>query len=457
MKIKQNGGGKDEIIQNLKNKGLYEKWVRCGSLFGYIDNNTPQEALYESDNGNKYVSSVVRNYNYKENSNRKIIPVFNFISTRSSSRYDAFKKKLEPANFRKKSVINKQTLKNIYQKNIISYEELKDKFNELFNDKKSSYLILIGENHSKNPDIHMFKQIQIIEMINSFSEKTIPIYSEMPKNIKQILNSLPNNNSIKLSHLDKPSSRLMYYLKYLQIPQNKNYIIPSNINFKDRVGCSCNLEYAEDIKKVCEQNDITIGIFGVLHIKCIKDILNNQRLNNNKTLKIISLSSYNLYDLYNDSLDCYKTIKSIIEDSFILNIPNVSKLGHDLFLKLIGYVHKQVNRTYTPSVPVGNFNLGSINKQVASLNSGAHAEVAVSSEPETSELTNKKWKSKSINEPVASLNNNGHSPDLRSLENLLFNGEPQSHPVKTKSQLRPANLRRIATNQSKKYLRGSKR
>jgi len=305
----------------------------------------------------------------------------------------------------------------------------------------------------------MFKQIQIIEMINSFSEKTIPIYSEIPKDIKQILNSIPNNDPIKLNELNKSFTRLIYYLKYLQIPQNKNYIIPSNITQEDREGeCSCNLEYAEDIKKVCEQNDITIGIFGSMHIKCIKDILNNQTLNHNKTLKIISLLSDNILDLYNSAIklktyrrDCYETIKDTIEDSFFLNIQNVSKLGHDLFLKLIKSAHNSANDLHTPSKRTDTSMNGSVYKEWDFWS--AHNSTNDSHTPSTNRnrSMNKKQSlnntTKEENSPLKKTN----SLDLRSLENILFNGELQKHPVKTKSQLRLKNLSRIAKNQFRKY------
>ena len=53
---------------------------------------------------------------------------------------------------------------------------------------------------------------------------------------------------------------------------------------------------------------------------------------------------------------------------------------------------------------------------------------------------------KEENSPLKKTN----SLDLRSLENILFNGELQKYPVETKSQLRLENLRRIAKNQSRR-------
>ena len=41
-RIKQKGGGKEEMIQAIKNSGRYDEWVNYGSQFGYINNSRPR-------------------------------------------------------------------------------------------------------------------------------------------------------------------------------------------------------------------------------------------------------------------------------------------------------------------------------------------------------------------------------------------------------------------------------
>jgi hypothetical protein len=173
----------------------------------------------------------------------------------------------------------------------------------------------------------------------------------MPKQIINNINKKNNKNSRKLLNTEKLSFlRLYYYLKYLQVPKGKNIIIPSGISEKNRVNKYCNPEYSEDIKKICEKNNVTVGILGVLHIKCIKDILDNSTLTNGKKLKVITLVSNtpeNMLGLVNkcsgklyknNSENTYNIGCDVLLDSILLDIPRVSELGKELLRRIMAVV-----------------------------------------------------------------------------------------------------------------------
>ena len=237
-------------------------------------------------------------------------------------------------------------LKKKYEKNIISIQEFKDL---LVESSDESLLILIGENHAENTDINSIKQIEIIEAVNELTPDRVPIYSEMPKALKNEINADYNKNLTKLFNMMRMSSlRVMYYLKYLQTPTDKNYIIPSNVSMNNRTKGSCNPEYAEDIKRVCQDNKLVIGIMGVSHMKCVKDALNETTLDNGSKLKVITILSDDLNDILTKATTCmdmkfnatntssgYDTICEIVGDSYLLDIPNSKQKGQRKYQDII--------------------------------------------------------------------------------------------------------------------------
>jgi hypothetical protein len=235
--------------------------------------------------------------------------------------------------------------------NIISLEILEARFRRLIENESESLLILIGETHNINTEINSYIQSQILEIINSLTKETVPVYSETPKKIMNSITKSNNKNTRKLLNTEKFSFlRLYYYLKYLQVPKGKNIIIPSEISEKNRVNRFCNPEYSKDIKKLCEKNDVTVAILGALHIKCIKDILDNSTLTNGKKLKVITIVSNtpeNMLGLVNKcSGKLYKNNSAnnhnigcdVLLDSILLDIPNVSELGNELFRRIMAVV-----------------------------------------------------------------------------------------------------------------------
>ena len=342
---KKKGGGEEELIQTIKNSGRYDEWVENGSRFGYIDNR-PRYFGYNTLNGKQYVSQVDKLY--KEKPGRTLVPVFGFInSTKPRRSIKSFGSQFEqsvPNVSQTNSIIS--SLERVYEKNIISLQELKDLLARSLDD---SLLILIGETHDKNTDINTSKQIEIIEAVNNLTRDRVPIYSEMPKRLKNELNTTNNKNFSKLIKMTNMSFiRIQYYLKYLQIPREKNYIIPSNVTVNNRTRGSCNPEYAEDIKRVCEENKLVIGIMGLSHIKCIKDYLNETVLDNGSKLKVITILSDDLNDILELATKCmtikfnitntrsaYKTICEIIDDSLLLDIPDSKKKGKKIYLEIL--------------------------------------------------------------------------------------------------------------------------
>jgi hypothetical protein len=300
-------------------------------------------------NGSEYFSSISSIYVEK---NGKIIkPVFDFIKslaprTNSAVFSRAVPDRVVPARAVPARVVRRNM--SAMANNIISPERLEAMFKSLIENKSESLLILIGESHIYNPEINSYIQFLILKIINSLSKEIVPIYSEMPKEIMANINKNNNKNMVKILKTEKSSFlRLYYYLKYLQDPKGKNIIIPSDISEKNRVNKSCDPEYSEDIKKICEENDVTVGIMGAFHIKCIKDILDNFRLTNGKTLKVITIISNtaeNMLDLVNKctgklfknkSKNDYNIGCDVLIDSILLDIPGVSELGEELFKKIL--------------------------------------------------------------------------------------------------------------------------
>ena len=352
------GGGKDEIIEELKQKGKYDEWVESGSLFGYINK---KPLLYEWTNMNRKpqrFSLISKSYTDKEGTT--IIPVFKWVKSHSRN---SFSSSNTPTS-RPAMTFNRRTLfstagpaipsirRNLSStaNNIITPERLEEIFRSFIGE-KYSLLILIGEQHNINVEINSYIQYLILEIINRLSTKRIPIYSEMPREIMAEINRNNNKNFNKILKMEKLTFlRIYYYLKYLQKPPGKNYIIPSNVSFENRVNKSCNLEYSEDIKKICQENDITVGIMGVLHIKCMKDNLDNNRLENGKILKVITIISNTHENMLkivdkcqgklskNNSKNSYDLACDALIDSILLHIPNINKLSKDIFEKLISTI-----------------------------------------------------------------------------------------------------------------------
>lgn len=352
-RIQQKGGGKEEMIQAIKNSGRYDEWVNYGSLFGYINNSRPRYYGYDTLNGKKYFSEIRRSFDNAPD--EKVFPVFGFINSKKQqmksfdSKMPIFENRedityFSNINLSKSMLIS--SLKKKYEKNIISIQEFKDL---LVESSDESLLILIGENHEINTDINSIKQIEIIEAVNELTPDSVPIYSEMPKALKNELNADNNKNQTKLFNMMRMSFlRVMYYLKYLQTPTNKNYIIPSNVSMNNRTKGSCNPEYAEDIKRVCQDNKLVIGIMGVSHIKCIKDALNETTLDNGSKLKVITILSDDLNDILINAITCmdikfnatntssgYETICEIVGDSYLLDIPNSKQKGQRKYQDII--------------------------------------------------------------------------------------------------------------------------
>jgi hypothetical protein len=279
-------------------------------------------------------------------------PVFDFIKSTTPSINNRSKHNSSSASariFRPTKVVRRNM--SAMANNIISLEILENMFRRSIENESESLLILIGETHYINPEINSYIQSQILEIINSLTTEIVPVYSEMPKQIINNINKKNNKNSRKLLNTEKLSFlRLYYYLKYLQVPKGKNIIIPSGISEKNRVNKYCNPEYSEDIKKICEKNNVTVGILGVLHIKCIKDILDNSTLTNGKKLKVITLVSNtpeNMLGLVNkcsgklyknNSENTYNIGCDVLLDSILLDIPRVSELGKELLRRIMAVV-----------------------------------------------------------------------------------------------------------------------
>ena len=347
FEIYQKGGlgkSEEELIQELKDAGKYDEWFKKGHCYGITTRGNTNRRFYEytvMDGSIGTFSSITSSY-----SEGKInTPVFGFIKSTAPSRDSA---RSSAIIFRPKKVVrNMSDMAN----NIISLEILEARFRRLIENESESLLILIGETHNDNPEINSYIQSQILEIINSLTNEIVPVYSEMPKEIMANINKNNNKNNRKLLKTEESSFlRLYYYLKYLQVPKGKNIIIPSNISEKNRVNKSCNPEYSEDIKKICEKNNVTVGILGALHIKCIKDILDNSTLTNGKKLKVITIvsnTSENMLGLVNkctgklsknNSKNSHNIGCDVLLDSILLNIPGVNELGHELFRKIMAVV-----------------------------------------------------------------------------------------------------------------------
>ena len=346
---------KELMIQELKDAGKYYNWIKSGSKFGYIHEDLPRYYQYETMNGSEYFSSI--HSEYLEKNGKIIKPVFDFIKSLAPRTNNAVFSRAGPDRVVPARAVPARVVRrnmSAMANNIISPERLEAMFKSLIENKWESLLILIGESHIYNPEINSYIQFLILEIINSLSKEIVPIYSEMPKEIMANINKNNNKNMVKILKTEKSSFlRLYYYLKYLQVPKGKNIIIPSDISEKNRLNKSCNPEYSEDIKKICEENDVTVGIMGAFHIKCIKDILDNFRLTNGKTLKVITIISNtaeNMLDLVNkctgklsknNSKNSYNIGCDALIDSISLDIPGVSELGEELFKKIMLAVFPQ--------------------------------------------------------------------------------------------------------------------
>ena len=89
---------------------------------------------------------------------------------------------------------------------------------------------------------------------------------------------------------------------------------------------------------------------GVLHIKCMKDNLDNNRLENGKILKVITIISNTHENMLkivdkcqgklskNNSKNSYDLACDALIDSILLDIPNINKLSKDIFEKLISTI-----------------------------------------------------------------------------------------------------------------------
>ena len=341
------GKSEEELIKELRDAGKYDEWVKS-HLYGITIRGNSNSRFYEytvMDGSTRKFSLISSSY-----SNGEInTPVFNFIKSTAPPNASA-SSGASASMFRSKKPVVRRNM-SMMANNIISLEILKDRFRRLIENESESLLILIGETHDTNTEINLYIQSQILEIINSLTKETVPVYSEIPKEIMNRISKSNNKNHRKLLNTEKFSLlRLYYYLKYLQVPKGKNIIIPSEISKKNRVNRSCNPEYSEDIKKLCEKNNITIGIFGALHIKCIKEILDNSTLTNGKKLKVITIvsnTSENMLGLVNkcsgklyknNSANAHNIGCDVLLDSILLDIPNVSKLGEELFRRIMAVV-----------------------------------------------------------------------------------------------------------------------
>jgi hypothetical protein len=351
------GGGKDEIIEELKQKGKYDEWVKYGSLFGYINKN-PRLVEYININGKPERFSLISK-SYTDSEGSIIIPVFKWVKSHSQNSFSITPTSGDTIKFIRPifstagpAIPSIRRNLSSTDNNIITPERLEE-ICRSFIGEKYSLLILIGEQHNIDVEINAYIQYLILEIINRLSTKRIPIYSEMPRELMAEINRNNNKNFFKISKMEKLTFlRIYYYLKYLQKPSGKNYIIPSNVSFENRVNKSCNLEYSEDIKKICQENDITVGIMGVKHIKCMKDNLDNNRLENGKILKVITIISNTHENMLkivdkcqgqgklskNNSKNSYDLACDALIDSILLDIPNISKLSKDISEKLFSTI-----------------------------------------------------------------------------------------------------------------------
>lgn len=351
FEIYQKGGvgkSEEELIKELKDAGKYDEWLKKGHLYGIIRGNK-NNRFYEYtliDGSTRKFSTITKSYSDGQINT----PVFDFIksttpSINNMSKYNSSSARI----FRPTKVVRRNM--SAMANNIISLEILEDMFRRSIENESESLLILIGETHNINPEINSYIQSQILEIINRLTTEIVPVYSEMPKQIMNSISKSNNKNNRKLLNTEKLSFlRLYYYLKYLQVPKGKNIIIPSEISQKNRVNKHCNPEYSEDIKKICEKNNVTVGILGVLHIKCIKEILDNSTLTNGKKLKVITIVSNtpeNMLGLVNKcSGKLYKNNSAnannigcdVLLDLILLNIPRVSELGEELFRRIMAVV-----------------------------------------------------------------------------------------------------------------------
>jgi hypothetical protein len=349
------GGQEKKIIEELKKKGKYDEWVKSGSYFGYI-NERPRLYEYENMNGIPRRFSLISKHPDDEKEGITQIPVFKFVQTYKNSPFSGVES-ATPYIRNSMRTSGGPAIPSIRRnmsdigKTVISLERLETIFKSLIDNKSLSLLILIGEPHTYDVDINSYIQSQILEIINNYTEQRIPIYSEMPKEIMAEINRNNNKSNKKLLNSEKLTFlRLYYYLKYLQKPTGKNFIIPSNISSRNRVNKSCNPEYSEDIKKICQEYDITVAIMGVAHIKCIKDILDNYRLENGKIIKVITIISNtreNMLELTNkcsgklsknNSKNSYDLLCDALNDSILLDIPNINVLSKELFRRIMSIV-----------------------------------------------------------------------------------------------------------------------
>jgi hypothetical protein len=339
------GRSEKELIKELRDAGKYDEWVKS-HLYGITMKGNSNRRFYEytvMDGSTRKFSLISSSYSDGEINT----PVFNFIKSTAPPNASA---SASASMFRPKKPVVRRNM-SVMANNIISLEILEDRFRRLIENESESLLILIGETHNINTEINLYIQSQILEIINSLTKVIVPVYSEMPKEIVNSISKSNNKNNRKLLNTEKSSFlRLYYYLKYLQVPKGKNIIISSEISKKNRVNRSCNPEYSEDIKKLCEKNNITIGILGALHIKCIKEILDNSTLTNGKKLKVITIvsnTSENMLGLVNkcsgklsknNSANAHNIGCDVLLDSILLDIPNVSELGEKLFRKIMAVV-----------------------------------------------------------------------------------------------------------------------
>jgi hypothetical protein len=88
----KSGGGKDEMIDELKAKGKYVEWEKLGSLFGYSNVDTEKTCKYKNMNGKTQSFSSIDNL-YQEKEGRTIMPVFEWVEAikRNKEEYNRWK------------------------------------------------------------------------------------------------------------------------------------------------------------------------------------------------------------------------------------------------------------------------------------------------------------------------------------------------------------------------------
>ena len=138
----------------------------------------------------------------------------------------------------------------------------------LLNGKNKKTLILIGEDHkSANLNETVNKQIKLIELVTQVYGRKPDIFTEIPST-KYIDYKNPKKNQLDLV----PTHVFNYLYK------NNFKIRNTRVDYNMRLKSNGDEIYAQEIRKVFDNSNLVVAIFGLNHLYDLKKLLNDINL-----------------------------------------------------------------------------------------------------------------------------------------------------------------------------------